>query len=56
MPDGSIKPAAYFAGQPNSMPISELFKIKGGKIRDIMAVGVVNKYRSDSGWKQRPSE
>jgi len=51
MPDGSIKPAAYFAGQPNSMPISELFKIKGGKIRDIMAVGVINKYKSDSGWK-----
>jgi hypothetical protein len=56
MPDGSIQPAAYFAGQPNSMPISELFKIKNGKIRDIMAVGVVNKYRSDSGWKQRPNE
>ncbi len=56
MPDGSIKPAAYFAGQPNSMPISELFKIKSGKIRDIMAVGVINKYRSDSGWKQRPNE
>jgi hypothetical protein len=33
------------------MPISELFKIKGGKIRDIMAVGVINKYKSDSGWK-----
>jgi hypothetical protein len=56
MPDGSIKPAAYFAGQPNSMPISELFKIKNGKIRDIMAVGVINKYKSDSGWKQRPNE
>jgi hypothetical protein len=56
MPDGSIKPAAYFAGQPNSMPISELFKVKSGKIRDIMAVGVINSYKSDSGWKQRPSE
>jgi hypothetical protein len=51
MPDGSIKPAAYFAGQPNSMPMSELFKIKGGKIRDIMAIGVVNKYKSGSGWE-----
>jgi hypothetical protein len=51
MPDGSIKPAAYFVGQPNSMPMSELFKIKRGKIRDIMAIGVVNKYKSDSGWK-----
>jgi hypothetical protein len=50
MPDGSIKPAAYFVGQPNSMPMSELFKIKGGKIRDIMAVGVVNQYKSGSGW------
>jgi hypothetical protein len=51
MPDGSIKPAAYFAGQPNSMPMSELFKIKGGKIRDIMAIGVVNAYKSGSGWE-----
>jgi hypothetical protein len=50
MPDGSIKPAAYFVGQPNSMPMSELFKIKGGKIRDIMAIGVVNTYKSGSGW------
>jgi hypothetical protein len=50
MPDGSIKPAAYFVDQPNSMPMSELFKIKGGKIRDIMAIGVVNKYKSLSGW------
>jgi hypothetical protein len=56
MPDGSIKPAAYFVGQPNSMPMSELFKIKSGKLRDIMAVGVINKYKSDSGWKQRPNE
>ncbi len=51
MPDGSIKPAAYFVDQPNSMPMSELFKIKGGKIRDIMAIGVVNKYKSGSGWE-----
>jgi hypothetical protein len=51
MPDGSIKPAAYFVGQPNSMPMSELFKIKRGKIRDIMAIGVVNPYKSGSGWE-----
>ena len=51
MQDGSIKPAAYFVGQPNSMPMSELFKIKRGKIRDIMAVGVVNPYKSGSGWE-----
>ena len=51
MPDGSTQKAAYFAGQPNSMPMSELFKIKGGKIRDIMAVGVINKYKSGSGWE-----
>ncbi len=50
MPDGSIQDAAYFAGQPNSMPMSELFKITGGKIRDIMAIGVVNEYMSGSGW------
>ena len=51
MPDGSTQPAAYFVGQPNSMPMSELFKIKGGKIRDIMAIGVIKEYKSDSGWK-----
>jgi hypothetical protein len=50
MPDGSVQKAAYFAGQPNSMPMSELFKIKGGKIRDIMAIGVINPYKSGSGW------
>jgi hypothetical protein len=32
------------------MPMSELFKITGGKIRDIMAIGVVNEYMSGSGW------
>jgi hypothetical protein len=51
MPDGSTQPAAYFRGEPNSMPMSELFKIKGGKIRDIMAIGVIKTYKSDSGWK-----
>jgi hypothetical protein len=51
MPDGSIKPAAYFVDQPNSMPMSELFKVTGGKVRDIMAIGVVNKYKSGSGWE-----
>jgi hypothetical protein len=51
MPDGTIQPAAYFAGQPNSMPMSELFKIKEGKVRDIMAIGVINEYMSGSGWE-----
>jgi len=51
MPDGTTQPAAYFVGQPNSMPMSELFKITGGKIRDIMAIGVVNDYMSGSGWE-----
>jgi hypothetical protein len=51
MPDGTTQPAAYFAGQPNSMPMSELFKIKNGEIRDIMAIGVVREYRSGSGWE-----
>ncbi len=52
MPDGTEQPAAYFVGQPNSMPMSELFKIKGGKIRDIMAIGVIKEYKSTSGWEQ----
>ncbi|MBN1471214.1 MAG: hypothetical protein JW925_05500, partial [Syntrophaceae bacterium] len=51
MPDGTTQPAAYFRGQPNSMPMSELFKIKGGKIRDIMAIGVIKEYKSTSGWE-----
>lgn len=49
--DGTTQPAAYFRGQPNSMPMSELFKIKKGKIRDIMAIGVINAYKSGSGWE-----
>jgi hypothetical protein len=52
MPDGTTQPAAYFRGQPNSMPMSELFKIKGGNIRDIMAIGVIKGYGTDSGWKE----
>jgi hypothetical protein len=51
MPDGTTQPAAYFRGQANSMPMSELFKIKGGKIRDIMAIGVIKEYKSTSGWE-----
>jgi len=51
MPDGSTQKAAYFVNQPNSMPMSELFKIQRGKIRDIMAIGVVNKYKSGTGWE-----
>ncbi|NLA74277.1 MAG: hypothetical protein GX846_02170 [Deltaproteobacteria bacterium] len=50
MPDGSTQPAAYFRGEPNSMPMSELFKIKAGKIRDIMAIGVIKGYKTGSGW------
>ena len=52
MPDGTTQPAAYFRGQPNSMPMSELFKIKGGKIRDIMAIGVIKGYGTGSGWEE----
>ena len=52
MPDGTTQQAAYFRGQPNSMPMAELFKIKNGKIRDIMAIGVVNEYKSGSGWEK----
>lgn len=51
LPDGRTVKAPYFAGMPNSMPMSELFKIKGGRIRDIMAIGVINAYKSGSGWE-----
>ena len=51
LPDGSVIPAPYFGGQPNSMPMSEIFKVKDGKIRDIMALGVINEYMSGSGWE-----
>jgi hypothetical protein len=30
--------------------MSELFKIKAGKIRDIMAIGVIKGYKTGSGW------
>jgi hypothetical protein len=50
MADGSTR-KAMFAGNPNSMPISELFKIKGGKILDIMAIAVRGEYMCGTGWE-----
>jgi len=48
MPDGSVQPT-YFS-TPNTMPMSEMFKIKNGKIRDILGFGTVMPYGIGDGW------
>ncbi len=48
MPDGSVQPT-YFS-TPNTMPMSEMFKIKNGKIRDILGFGSVMPYGIGDGW------
>jgi hypothetical protein len=48
MPDGKIQPT-YFQ-TPNTMPMSEMFKIKNGKIRDILGFGSVMPYGIGDGW------
>ncbi len=50
MKDGSARPSP-FADEPNSMPIAEIFKIKNGKIRDIMALMVTVPYGASTGWE-----
>ena len=41
---------AFMVGDPNSMPIAELFKIKSGKIQDIMAIAVRTPLNFGDGW------
>lgn len=48
MPDGKFVPS-YFQ-TPNTMPMSEMFKIKNGKIRDILGFGSVMPYGIGDGW------
>jgi hypothetical protein len=48
MPNGSVQPT-YFQ-TPNTMPMSEMFKIKNGKIRDILGFGTVMPYGIGDGW------
>jgi len=48
MKDGSIRNS--YAPTPSSMPIAEIFKIKSGKIRDIVAVGTMVPYGMGDGW------
>ena len=50
MKDGSTRPAP-FADEPNSMPIAEIFKIKNGRIRDIMALMATVPYGTNTGWE-----
>ena len=48
MPDGSIQPT-YF-NTPNSMPVSEIFRSKKGKIRGIWGLGSAMPYGIGDGW------
>jgi hypothetical protein len=46
--DGTVRNS--YAPTPSSMPIAEIFKIRGGKIRDIVAVGTMVPYGMGDGW------
>jgi len=48
MPDGSIQPT-YF-NTPNTMPVSEIFRSKNGKIRGIWGLGSAMPYAIGDGW------
>ena len=48
MPDGSIQPT-YF-NTPNTMPVSEIFRSKNGKIRGIWGLGSAMPYGIGDGW------
>ena len=49
--DGETRGAPYFNGEPVTMPMAEMFKIKNGKIRDVEAVGIRLPYGMGSGWE-----
>jgi hypothetical protein len=51
MKDGSKRDAPYFVGQPVTMPMAEVFKIVGGKIREVEAIGVQIPYGMGPGWE-----
>ena len=48
MPDGTVQPT-YF-NQPNSMPVSEIFRSKNGTIRGIWGLGSAMPYGIGDGW------
>jgi len=50
MRDGSTR-GAPFDGEPVTMPMAELFKIKSGKIRDVEAIGIRLPYGMSDGWE-----
>jgi len=48
MRDGTIRNS--YAPTPETIVIAEIFKIKNGKIRDIVAVGTRVPYGAGDGW------
>lgn len=50
MKDGTTR-AAPFDGEPVTMPMAEIFKIRNGRIRDVEAVGIRLPYGHTSGWQ-----
>lgn len=50
LPDGTKQPT-YFQ-TPNSMPVAELFKIRGGKIYDILGFGTTLPFGIGDGWSR----
>jgi hypothetical protein len=49
MRDGTTR-GAPFDGEPVTMPMAELFKIKSGRIRDVEAIGIRLPYGMGPGW------
>jgi len=49
--DGETRPAPYFNGQPVTMPMAEMFKMVGGKIREVEAIGMQLPYGAGTGWE-----
>jgi hypothetical protein len=47
--DGTVR-GAPFDGEPVTMPMAEIFKIKAGRIRDVEAVGIRLPFGHSSGW------
>jgi hypothetical protein len=48
MPDGTTQPT--YAATPSSMPFADMFKTKKGKLRGILAFGVMLPYGIGDGW------
>jgi hypothetical protein len=49
--ENGMRTAGPFDGEPVTMPMAELFKIRKGKIRDVEAIGIRLPYGMSDGWE-----